>query len=81
MTVVALAEIAGKVAMGSGLATQLRPKKYYTIRKESLERFLDDVEQLINFLVIEFQRILFVENIWVTVGVRDTTTLRTFTKY
>jgi hypothetical protein len=27
---------------------------------------LDDVEQLINFAVIEAQRILFVENIWVT---------------
>jgi len=66
--VVALAEIAGKLAMGNGVASQLRPKKYFTIRKESLERFLDDVEQLINFGVIEFQRILFAENIWVTVA-------------
>jgi hypothetical protein len=55
--------------MGNGIASQLRPKKYYTIRKESLERFLDDVEQLINFGVIEFQRIIFAENIWVTVAV------------
>jgi hypothetical protein len=44
----------------------MRPKKYWTISKESLERFLDDVEQLINFVVIEFQRILFAENLWVT---------------
>lgn len=64
--ITALAELAGKVALGNGFATQLRPRKYYTIRKESLERFLDDVEQLINFVVIEFQRIVFVENIWVT---------------
>jgi len=33
-----------------------------------LERFLDDLEQLINFVVIEFQRILFAENLWVTLG-------------
>jgi ABC-type multidrug transport system fused ATPase/permease subunit len=44
----------------------MRPKKYWTISKESLERFLDDLEQLINFVVIEFQRILFAENLWVT---------------
>jgi len=66
--ITAAAEVAGKVTIGNGFATQLRPKQYYTIRKESLERFLDDIEQLINFAVIEFQRIVFVENIWVTVG-------------
>jgi Reticulon len=65
-----MAELSGKAAFGNGFATQLRPKKYYTISKESLERFLDDVEQLINFVVIEFQRILFAENIWVTCSVR-----------
>lgn len=45
----------------------MRPRKYFTIPKESLERLLDDVEQLINFFVIEFQRVLFAENIWATV--------------
>jgi hypothetical protein len=44
----------------------MRPRKYFTIPKESLERFLDDVEQLLNFFVIEFQRVLFAENIWAT---------------
>jgi len=61
-------EIAGKTLMGNGVASRMRPKQYYTIRKESLERFLEDVEQLTNFVVIEAQRIIFVENIWVTVG-------------
>jgi len=60
------AEIAGKALLGDGLATRMRPRKYFTIPKESLERFLDDVEQLLNFFVIEFQRVLFAENIWVT---------------
>jgi hypothetical protein len=60
------AEIAGKALLGDGLATRMRPRKYFTIPKESLERFLDDVEQLLNFFVIEFQRVLFAENIWAT---------------
>jgi hypothetical protein len=47
----------------------MRPRTYFVIPKESLERFLDDFEQLINFFVIEFQRIVFAENIWATVGV------------
>ncbi|KAF2141408.1 uncharacterized protein K452DRAFT_351523 [Aplosporella prunicola CBS 121167] len=64
----ALAEIAGKAALGNGLASQMRPRKYVMIRKESLERFTDDLEQLINFFVIEFQRIVFAENIYVTVA-------------
>ncbi|QDS72984.1 hypothetical protein FKW77_008843 [Venturia effusa] len=61
------AEILGKAVLGDGLATRMRPRKYFTIPKESLERLLDDVEQFINFFVIEFQRVLFAENIWATV--------------
>jgi hypothetical protein len=66
--VTALAEGVGKVTVGNGLASSFRPKQYYTIRKESLEAFLDDIEQLINFVVIEFQRILFVESLPITVA-------------
>lgn len=72
IAVTATAEIAGQTLLGGdGLATRMRPRKYFTIPKESLERFLDDFEQLINFFVIEFQRILFAENIWATVAVCD----------
>lgn len=39
------------------------------IPKETLEATLDDVEQLINFFVIEIQRIVFAENIPVTAAV------------
>jgi len=67
MGITASAEIAGRAVMGDGLVTRMRPKKYFVIPKESLERFLDDVEQFLNFFVIEFQRILFAENIWATV--------------
>lgn len=47
----------------------MRPRKYWTIPRDSLERSLDDVEQLINFFVIESQRILYAENVYATVGV------------
>ena len=62
-------EIAGKVTIGNGITSQMRPKRYFTIPRDSLERFLDDVEQLINFFVIETQRIIFAENIYATSAV------------
>lgn len=49
------------MVLNQGLASSFRPKKYYTIPREALESSLEDVEQLINFFVIEFQRILFAE--------------------
>ncbi|KAL8807983.1 MAG: hypothetical protein Q9200_004469 [Gallowayella weberi] len=57
----AAAELGGKMVLSQGLASSFRPKKYYTIPRESLEASLEDVEQLINFFVIEFQRVLFAE--------------------
>ncbi|KAH0302386.1 hypothetical protein KCU74_g18292, partial [Aureobasidium melanogenum] len=62
------AEVVGKLVMDRGFASRMRPRKYYTIPRETLEASLDDVEQLINFFVIEFQRIMFGENVFVTVG-------------
>ncbi|KAI9690081.1 MAG: hypothetical protein M1820_010020 [Bogoriella megaspora] len=64
----ASAEVAGKLVLGQGFASQIRPRRYFTIPRESLERVLEDVEQLINFFVIEFQRILFAENVWATIA-------------
>ncbi|KAJ4354763.1 hypothetical protein N0V95_003536 [Ascochyta clinopodiicola] len=64
----AAAEVAGQLALGKGLTSQFRPRQYFTIPKASLERLLDDVEQLINFFVIESQRIVFAENVYVTIA-------------
>lgn len=69
---VALAEVVTKFVMGSGVASSVRPRRYYKIPRESLEAFLEDLEQLINFFVIEFQRILFAENVPVTTAVSST---------
>ncbi|MCJ1425082.1 hypothetical protein MMC29_002970 [Sticta canariensis] len=61
--VTAAAEAAGKLVFSQGLASSFRPRRYYTIPREALEASLEDVEQLINFFVIEFQRVLFAENL------------------
>lgn len=66
-TVTASLELVGKFTLGNGLTSSFRPKKYYTIPREALESSLEDFEQLINFFVIEFQRILFAENVTATV--------------
>lgn len=59
--ITATAELGGKLVLSQGLASSFRPKRYYTIPREALEASLEDVEQLINFFVIEFQRVLFAE--------------------
>lgn len=57
------AEILGKTLLNNGLATQLRPRKYYTVPRDTLDALIGDVHELINFFVIESQRILFAENV------------------
>ena len=71
-TVTAALEIAGKLLFDDGLASKMRPRKYWTLSKDSLSASLDDVEQLLNFFIIESQRILFAENIYATVAVSRT---------
>ncbi len=67
--VMAAAEVAGKTLMGQGFASKLRPQKYYTVPRETLESVMEDLVELANFFVIEFQRIVFAENVYVTIGV------------
>ncbi|EXJ80626.1 hypothetical protein A1O3_06910 [Capronia epimyces CBS 606.96] len=64
--VVTLAEASSKALVGSSVAGAVRPRRYYTIPKETLEATLDDLENLINFFIIEGQRIVFAENVPVT---------------
>ncbi|KAK2025503.1 hypothetical protein LX32DRAFT_54655 [Colletotrichum zoysiae] len=58
-----LAELAGKLVLNNGLATQLRPRRYFVIPRETLDAAIGDVHELINFFVIEAQRIVFAENV------------------
>lgn len=64
------AEVAGKTVVSTGLASQLRPRRYYTVPRETLDIVIGDVHELVNFLVIEAQRIVFAENIWASLTVR-----------
>ncbi|KAI4155168.1 MAG: hypothetical protein LQ340_001182 [Diploschistes diacapsis] len=65
---VALVESAAKLCFGSGVAQSIRPRRYLTVPREFLEASLEDVEQLINFFVIEFQRVLYAENVLHTIA-------------
>lgn len=62
-------EVAGRAIFHRGITADARPRKYYTIPKDSIEGVLEDMEQLVDFFLIEFQRILFVENLTYTIGV------------
>lgn len=64
-----LAEVAGKLVLNNGLASQLRPRRYYVIPRETLDVMIGDIHELINFFVIEAQRIVFAENVGVSVAV------------
>lgn len=63
------AEVAGKMVLGQGLSSQFRPKKYFTISKQTLDSLTGDLHELINFFVIESQRIVFAENVFASVAV------------
>lgn len=63
--------MAGKAVLDNGIASRFRPRRYYTIPREALERSLEDVEQLLNFFCIECQRILFAENVPYTLAVSN----------
>jgi len=64
LLVTVLAEVAGKALFNKGFTSQIRPKKYYTLRKESIDRLTGDFHELVNFFVIESQRIVFAENVF-----------------
>ncbi|KAJ5623586.1 hypothetical protein N7490_012191 [Penicillium lividum] len=66
--VTAAVEIAGHVILKKGIASSFRPRRYYTIPKETHEAVLEDLSQLLDFFLIEFQRILFAENVVHTVA-------------
>ena len=65
----ALGEGAGRFVLSKGLTGTIRPRRYYTVDREFLEATLEDVEQLINFFVIEAQRLVFAENVVHTTAV------------
>jgi len=63
---VAVLELASKPLGSKGLVSSMRPRRYYTIPRDSLERLFAQLHEISNFFVLEFQRVLFVENIFAT---------------
>ncbi|RDA88064.1 hypothetical protein CP532_5264, partial [Ophiocordyceps camponoti-leonardi (nom. inval.)] len=63
LAVTVSAEVAGKLVLNHGLATQMRPRKYYTVSRAAIDNMIGDVHELVNFFVIEAQRILYAENV------------------
>ncbi|XMA16431.1 hypothetical protein WAI453_009222 [Rhynchosporium graminicola] len=61
--VTVLAEAVGQAAFSTGFTSQVRPKKYYTVSKDTLHSLIGDVHELVNFFVIEAQQIVFAENL------------------
>lgn len=57
------AEVAGRALFNAGFTSQIRPRKYYTLPKSTLDAMTGDLDELINFFVIESQRLLFAENV------------------
>ncbi|KAK5175763.1 uncharacterized protein LTR77_000903 [Saxophila tyrrhenica] len=76
--VMAAAELAGKMIFSEGFATKMRPRRYYTVPRETLESVMEDLVELANFFVIEFQRIVFAENVYVTIGAFTTALITYF---
>jgi len=76
--VISATELVGKLTVNQGIVSSFRPRKYLTIPRQSLENVLGDVEQLINFFVIEFQRIMLAENLGKTVAVSCVTPVEEF---
>lgn len=64
---VATLEYIGKPLGYKGIVSQMRPRRYYTIPRQSLESIFEELHDFLNFVVVEFQRVVFVENIATTV--------------
>jgi hypothetical protein len=62
--VTVLAEVVGQSLFNTGFVSQIRPKKYYVLPKDTLDSMTGDLDELVNFFVIESQRLLFAENVF-----------------
>lgn len=61
-------EYAGKHFGYKGVVSQMRPRRYYTIPRENIESIFEEIHDFLNFVVVEFQRIVFVENLFTTIA-------------
>lgn len=62
----AFLEVAGRPLGVKGLISSMRPKRYYTIQRDSVEKLFNEAHDLSNFFLLEFQRVVYVEDIFAT---------------
>lgn len=62
----AFLEVAGKPLGAKGIISSMRPKRYYTIPRDSVEKLFNEFHDLSNFFLLEFQRVVYVEDIFAT---------------
>ncbi|MBE3043556.1 reticulon family protein [Candidatus Bathyarchaeota archaeon] len=63
------AEVAGKMLLNNGLTSQLRPRRYHQVSRETIDTMLGDFGELVNFFFVEAQRVLYCENIGASAAV------------
>jgi hypothetical protein len=59
MSVVSVTEFASRLFSGESLSTRLRPKEYRKIPEPTLNATLKDIHDLIQYAVVQAQRIVF----------------------
>lgn len=52
-----------------GFVSQIRPRRYYIVPRDAIEAVFAEIHELLNFFVLEFQRLLFAEDIFATIVV------------
>lgn len=62
----AFLEVAGKPLGAKGIVSSMRPKRYYTIPRDSVEKLFSEAHDLTNFFLLEFQRVVYVEDVFAT---------------
>jgi len=63
----AVAEFAGKPLGMQGFVSQIRPRRYATVPRDAIESIFAELHELLNFFVLEFQQLLFAENLFATI--------------
>ena len=67
--VVCMLEVCSQVVPSTRLMARVRPKQYYTVPDQTLDRVFGEIEEGLQFFVVQFQKILYAENVTKTIAV------------
>jgi hypothetical protein len=69
MSVVSVTEFASRSFSGNSLSTRLRPKEYKKIPEPTLNATLKDIHDLIQYTVVQAQKVVFGQDLYKTFAV------------